>query len=166
MKKVLAISLLVFLLGYAVWEFQFKEPVIGLESGNAAPDFTLETIRGETVTLSDLKGKKVLLNFWATWCPPCREEMPAMEKIHEGYGESVVVLAVNFTSSESSRENVSQFVNDLELTFPVVLDNEGINADYQIFNYPTTYVLNEDGIIESKYVGGMTYDIMKNLLQL
>ncbi|MBD1379343.1 TlpA family protein disulfide reductase [Metabacillus arenae] len=166
MKRILAIGLLVFLIGYAVWfAIQPKDPKVGLESGNKAPDFELSTLDGEKVKLSELKGKKVLINFWATWCPPCRAEMPEMQKIHKKYKDEVVVLAVNFTSSEKNKEVVKTFANKLDLTFPIVYDEEGVNSTYDIFSYPTTYLVDEEGFIQKKYTGAMSYETMEGLIK-
>src|SRR5690625_5188421 len=106
MKKWIIILVIVGLVGWAVYDFaanqeaeEEEDPVVGLEKGNLAPDFELETIEGETVKLSDYRGEKVMLNFWATWCPPCRAEMPDMQKFHENHDEGVI-LAVNLTETE------------------------------------------------------------------
>lgn len=137
----------------------------GLQVGDTAPDFTLETLEGEKVSLSDFKGKKVFLNYWATWCPPCREEMPEMQRFQEAYGEEVVILAVNGTGSEKSIENVATFVEDGGYTFPVLLDKElSLNQDYQIISIPTTYFIGTDGTIqEPRIVGPMTYEDMEKM---
>ncbi|WP_027954303.1 TlpA family protein disulfide reductase [Halobacillus kuroshimensis] len=137
----------------------------GLQVGDTAPDFTLETLEGEKVSLSDFKGKKVFLNYWATWCPPCREEMPEMQRFQEAHGEEVVILAVNGTGSEKSVENVAAFVEDGGYTFPVLLDKElSLNQDYQIISIPTTYFIGTDGTIqEPRIVGPMTYEDMEKM---
>ncbi|TGB04658.1 peroxiredoxin family protein [Halobacillus salinus] len=148
-----------------------------LKVGETAPDFTLETLSGQTVTLSELKGQKVFLNFWATWCPPCKEEMPEMEKFQQEYGDEVTVLAINGTAGEQGMEradkieNVKQFVQDGGFTFPVLLDMElsVTSEQYQVISIPTTYFIGTDGVIQKpKKVGPMTYDFMvemKNALE-
>ncbi|SFK29254.1 Peroxiredoxin [Halobacillus dabanensis] len=134
----------------------------GLEVGEKAPDFTLQTLEGETVKLSDYRGKKVFLNYWATWCPPCREEMPEMQRFHEAYEDEVVILAVNGTGSEKSRENVRKFVEEGGYTYPILMDKElELNQMYQIISIPTTYFIGTDGVIqEPRIVGPMTYEMM------
>lgn len=166
MKKVLAISILIFLVGYAVYfAVNPGSPKVGVSEGSAAPDFELETLSGDTMSLSSLKGKKVMINFWATWCPPCRSEMPDMQKIQNEHGGDVVVLAVNLTSSESSVKNVDSFVKELGLTFPVLLDEEGeINKQFEVLSYPTTYFVDEEGVIQTKFVGALSYDQMSEFL--
>jgi peroxiredoxin len=166
MKKVLAISLLVFLVGYAI--FQAINPTnakVGITEGNIPPDFELMTLDGEKMSLSSLEGKKVILNFWATWCPPCRKEMPDMQKIHDDYEGEVVVAAVNLTSSEKNIDSVKHFVDELGLTFPVLLDEDGkINKQFEVLSYPTSYIVNEDGVITTKFAGAMTYEQMQDFI--
>ncbi len=134
----------------------------GLKVGQEAPDFTLETLQGETVKLSDFKGKKVFLNYWASWCPPCRDEMPEMQRFHEEFEDEVVILAVNGTGSEDNLNDVKDFVIEGGFSFTVLLDQElEINQLYQIISIPTTYFIGTDGVIqEQRIVGPMTYDYM------
>lgn len=166
MKKILAISILVFLIGYAIYNTVIPSNAkVGVTEGNEAPDFELTTLDGEKMSLSDLKGKKVLLNFWATWCPPCRSEMPDMQKIYDEYEDEVVIAAVNLTSSESSVDTVESFVKELNLTFPVFLDEKGkVNSEYEVLSYPTSYFIDQEGIIKTKFVGALSYDQMKKLI--
>ncbi|TXC91777.1 redoxin domain-containing protein [Metabacillus litoralis] len=166
MKKILAISILVFLIGYAIYNTVIPSNAkVGVTEGNAAPDFELTTLDGEKMSLSDLKGKKVLINFWATWCPPCRSEMPDMQQIYDEYDDDVVIAAVNLTSSESSVDTVESFVNELSLTFPILLDEKGkVNNEYEVLSYPTSYFIDEEGIIKTKFVGALSYDQMKKLI--
>lgn len=135
---------------------------IGIRKGEQAPDFQLYDLAGNPVKRSDYLGKKVLLNFWATWCPPCRAEMPQMEKFHAEYGEDIAVLAVNLTDTEKNPQHVAGFVSEYALTFPVILDEQGEVADlFKIFAYPTTYVLDRDGVIRSIHQGAIDYRTMK-----
>jgi len=166
MKKVLAISILVFLIGYAIYfAINPNSPKIGVSEGSAAPDFELDTLSGDSMSLSSLKGKKVIINFWATWCPPCRSEMPDMQKIQDEHNGDVVVLAVNLTNSESSIDTVDKFVSELGLTFPVLLDQKGqINNQFEVLSYPTSYFVDEEGVIQTKFVGALTYDQMNEFL--
>jgi peroxiredoxin len=166
MKKILAISILVFLVGYAIfYAINPTDAKVGVTEGNAAPDFELMTLDGEEMSLSSLQGKKVILNFWATWCPPCRAEMPDMQKIQDKYEGEVVIAAVNFTSSEKNVDTVKSFINELDLTFPVLLDEKGkINNQFEVLSYPTTYIIDENGIITTKFVGAMSYEQMEDLL--
>ncbi len=138
----------------------------GIEKGQKAPDFELQDLQGRKVKLSDYQGKMVLLNFWATWCPPCKLEMPHMEKFYQAFKQDgdLVVLAVDATTTERSVDNVVQFSKDYGLSFPVVLDAKGEVSDkYQITAFPTSYVIDAEGIIHGKVQGAMNYDMMKQL---
>ena len=124
--------------------------------GFLAPDFTLDTLDGKRVALSELRGKVVVINFWATWCLPCREETPALEKSYAQYKDSgVVILGVNLTDQDSIRE-VESFVQEFRLTYPILLDRDGTvsNTLYQIRGLPTTFFVNREGIIRTAVVGG------------
>ncbi|MBU9674395.1 TlpA family protein disulfide reductase [Planococcus sp. CP5-4] len=135
----------------------------GLSVGQAAPDFTLTDQNGETVKLSDYQGKKVILNFWATWCPPCRAEMPHMQEFHENNADGdVEVLAVNLTAQDNGDEAIQSFIDQFGLTFSIPMDETGSTAQtYQIRTVPTTYILNTKGEIAQKIVGPMDEQIMK-----
>jgi peroxiredoxin len=125
------------------------------QKGFAAPDFALETLEGETIALSDLRGQVVALNFWASWCAPCRLEMPAIEQVYRSFGDlGLVVLAVN-TTDQDSIGAAQDFVNEFNLTFPILLDRAGDAARlYEIYGLPTTYFIDRQGIIQEVVVGG------------
>lgn len=132
---------------------------IGLREGNFAPDFELETLAGETVSLSDYRGQRVMLNFWASWCAPCRLEMPDMQKFYEA--DDVVILGVNLTQTKSEADNVQDFVDEFGLTFPILLDVESAVAMlYSIQPIPTTYMIDSNGRIQDKSFGPMNYEMM------
>ncbi|TFB23115.1 redoxin domain-containing protein [Filobacillus milosensis] len=132
---------------------------VGLEIGSEAPDFELETLDGETVKLSDYRGKRVMINFWATWCPPCRAEMPDMQKFYEE--KDVVILAVNLFETESSIQDVHDFKEDFELSFQIPIDKKGdVSTEYQILPIPTSYFVDSNGIIQHKSMGAMNYEMM------
>ena len=109
-------------------------------------DFTLRDLSGESHTLSNYSGSVVFLNFWATWCPPCREEMPSMQSLYERYGDDgLVMLAVNLLESEPE---ASDFVEHFGYTFPVLLDLDGrAGTTYAVRAIPTTYIINRRGQI-------------------
>ncbi|MGE7674286.1 peroxiredoxin family protein [Lysinibacillus sp. NPDC094403] len=131
-----------------------------------APDFELKTLKGETVRLSDYVGKKVILNFWATWCPPCKEEVPHMQKIYEEYkNQGIEILAVNVTNKDKGEEAVAQFVKEHGLTFEVLLDEEGfVGSKYQVFTLPTTYMIDTKGNMIDIIEGPMNEALMKELI--
>lgn len=142
---------------------------LGLDINEFAPDFELENLAGEKVKLSDYKGKKVILNFWATWCPPCRVEMPFMQNYYEEYKDSsnVEILAVNMTKIErgDKLENVQKFVDENSLTFPILMDKDGEIMDlYRVRAYPTTYILNTEGMVTDRVVSSLDEKIMKELI--
>lgn len=142
-------------------------PQVGLGQDDLAPDFSLSLISGEEVTLSDYLGKKVILNFWATWCPPCRAEMPDMQAFYEQADEEVEILAVNLTKSEQSIEDIESFLTELGITFPILLDEESdIAAMYQAIAIPTTYFIDTKGTIQGKWIGPMNYDLMVKQIEL
>ncbi|HSK87686.1 MAG TPA: TlpA disulfide reductase family protein [Anaerolineales bacterium] len=125
------------------------------QQGFLAPDFELKTPEGETVRLSDLRGQAVLVNLWATWCPPCRAEMQSIEKVYQEYKEQgFTVLAVNMTYQDDPSA-VMPFVDDQGLTFPILLDETGEVGDaYQLQSLPSSYFIGRDGIINEVVIGG------------
>lgn len=136
----------------------------GLMVGQLAPDFTLETLDGKKLRLMDLRGKKVLLNFWASWCAPCKEEMPVMQNVYEKHkDQNIEIVAVNLTFGREKISQVEKFVNNYELTFPIPLDIEAeVQDKYQIYPIPTSYFINEKGFIHSKYFGPMDEEYIIN----
>jgi len=125
------------------------------QAGFAAPDFTLKTPTGEEYTLSELKGNAVLVNLWATWCPPCRAEMPAIEKMYQEYkDQGFVVLAVDMTYQDDPA-NVAPFIQKYGLTFPVLLEETGdVAALYQLRSLPSSFFINRAGVIQEIVIGG------------
>jgi peroxiredoxin len=141
---------------------QFLPP---LQKPFAAPDFTLQGEDGNTYRLSDYRGNVVVLNFGATWCPPCRYEMPSMERAHKKLqGEKIVLLAINVGESE---DKVFEFTGQYPVTFPLLLDTEGaIIRKYQVIGMPTTFVIDPRGIVTHRAVGSREWDDEQLLAQL
>ncbi|RUS45697.1 redoxin domain-containing protein [Cohnella sp. AR92] len=139
----------------------------GIRKGQLAPDFQLSDRAGNPVRLSDFRGRTVFVNFWATWCPPCKAEMPHMQRVYEEYKEQdVVILSVNLTTTEKKAAAVDHFVSEYGLTFPVVLDADGtVKQLYQVTAYPTTYVLDKQGIIRNKFTGAINDETMKQVIR-
>ncbi|PFG12020.1 TlpA family protein disulfide reductase [Bacillus sp. es.036] len=132
---------------------------VGINKGQIAPNFKLQTLNGEAVQLSDYRGKRVIVNFWATWCPPCRAEIPDFQKLYEK--KDVEILAVNLTETEESTEGVEEFVKEFEMTFPVVMDvNSDVSNTYQVSAYPTSYMIDSNGRIQFVAMGALNYDLM------
>ncbi|WP_087971441.1 TlpA family protein disulfide reductase [Oceanobacillus rekensis] len=192
-KKIFGISLLLVLAGIVIGNFieqkyvEEEEPYIydvtgdtnvqggaiapkesiGLEAGEVAPDFELETLDGQQFKLSDLKGKKVILNFWYTWCPPCRDEMPEMQEFYDEYSDEVEIIAVNLTYMEKSEQDVHDFIDEFSFTYSVPLDRDQTVADeYKIHAAPISYFIGTDGIIqEPRKIGPMDYEFMEEMVQ-
>lgn len=177
MKKWIVIVVIVGLLGYAVYDFTADKSSagdtsvdtevgevgegseVGLNKGNIAPNFELETLDGETVNLKDYRGEKVIVNFWATWCPPCREEMPDMQKFHEEH--DAAILAVNLTETEQSKSQIDSFLEEYGITFTVLSDaDSNVSALYSASALPTSYLINTKGEVHNIAIGALTYEMM------
>ncbi len=124
-------------------------------AGFKAPDFNLQTLDGQTVTLSSLRGQAVMINLWASWCPPCRQEMPEILRAYEAHrDQGFTVLAVN-TTFQDNETDVRAFVREFGLTFPVVLDPTGsMSRRSQLRALPTTFFVDRRGAIQEVVVGG------------
>lgn len=135
-------------------------PRTGVKEGALAPDFTLESLDGSQVSLADFRGRPVLINFWATWCGPCRVEMPYIQAAYERYKEQeFVVLAVDI---QETKPQVEAFAQEFSLTFPVLLDETGkVTATYKVLGVPTSIFVDRAGIISYIYPGAMTEAILE-----
>jgi len=122
-------------------------------AGRPAPDFTLQTVDGQRFTLSELRGQVVILNFWATWCPPCRAEMPALQEVYQAHrDDELIVLAVDQDEEPSL---VESFRQELNLTFPLLLDpNYLVSDQYRVGLLPTTFFIDRRGVIRDVVLGG------------
>ncbi len=127
----------------------------GDQQGQAAPDFTLLSPEGETISLSDYAGQVVLVNTWATWCPPCKAEMPTLNAFYEAHKEDgLVVLAVN---SQEEADTVRRFIQANGFSFPVLLDSQGeVMSRYNVRGLPTSFVIDRDGSIKYVHTGEIT----------
>lgn len=130
--------------------------------GELAPDFTLVDLDGKEVSLSDFRGKYVLINFWATWCQYCDLEMPDLDRLYKE-NEDLVVLAVNV---QEEKGVVEDYIKKGGYTFPVVLDEEGyVSLTYLVSSYPTSYFVDKEGILLGGVPGMMTYEQMVQILE-
>lgn len=145
---------------FAAWE----QPKLGheltaLPKPLPAPEFKLTDMDDEPHSLSDYRGKVVLLNFWATWCPPCRREMPSMERLHKSMDENeFVVLAVN---QMETPDHVFAYAGQLEVdpTFTILFDNNSaVSQAYQVTGLPTSYLIDKQGMLRYRAVGGREFD--------
>ena len=125
-----------------------------LTVGKPAPDFSLPNLDDKTVKLSDYRGKVIFLNFWATWCKPCREEMPSMEVMHKSLEkDGLVVLAVSL-DRVTTKKDIPPFIKSMNLTFPVLVDSWGqTDKRYKLMGVPETYIIDQDGILREKVIG-------------
>ncbi|AMX83743.1 alkyl hydroperoxide reductase [Geobacillus subterraneus] len=163
MRKWLLVLLFLAVTGYGLWDAMAaekpngtSETEIGPEIGHAAPDLTMPTLGGEPVKLSDLRGKAVVLNFWTSWCPPCKKEMPELEKFYKQHGREVMLLAVHLTTQDTL-DNAERFVKSGKLTLPVAFDVRGEALhQYRVQTIPTTYIIDPNGVIRQKIVGPVT----------
>lgn len=152
-RKLLRVFLLflIFVLGgYAILSTIFDEDVI--QKGDVAPNFTAINLEGDTVSLDDFRGKGVILNFWASWCDPCKREMPRIDDAYNaGIIDNVEFLAINY---KEAKITVDTFARQYEINFPILMDPDGTLSDrYNVFNLPATFVIDKDGKIVDRVVG-------------
>lgn len=140
--------------GYFFWQSRKAPP---LEVGDTAPDFTLQLMKGGEASLSDYRGKVVLLNIWATWCNPCREEMPYMEQLYQNMkGKPFEILAASIDTRGST--DVEPFVRKLGLTFPIMLDSDKkVNNMYQATGVPESFIIDKNGIVRDHILGPVNW---------
>jgi thiol-disulfide isomerase/thioredoxin len=140
-----------------------SEWVKSVAVGDLSPDFELEDTKGNKVSLSDLRGKVVLVNFWATWCPPCIEEMPSMERLNEVVaGDDFVMLAIN--TEENGPSIVPAFLKKTPYTFPILYDNKGVvQKRYGVFKFPESFIVNKDGTVAEKIIGPLDWSSLKTI---
>lgn len=150
------------------------DPLDGVDPGgdepdadaNLAPAFTLETLSGEQVSLAEHRGKVVLVNFWATWCLPCREEMPLFEELRATIGtDDFEILAISL--DEEPREAIPAFLEEIgELSYPLLLGTREVVDDYQIgIGIPATYIVNREGRVVETLIGGQDLDVFEPLVR-
>jgi peroxiredoxin len=128
-----------------------------IERGSVAPGFTLARLDGGEVSLAELRGRVVLINFWATWCEPCRQEMPAMERLYHRHREAgFELLAI---SVGEAPEPVRAFRDELGLSFPILLDRDkAVSNAYQTYRFPESYLVDREGLVVERYVGPREWD--------
>jgi peroxiredoxin len=146
--------------GYMIAEVGLVAPEINAQ----APPFSLTTVNGTPITLEDLRGQPVILNFWATWCVPCRVEMPILQRFYERHGESgVQVLAVNLGEHASAIEAWAQ---EMQLTYPLLLDPQLTLAQrYHLRGQPSTYIIGPEGVISHIFYGPFTEEALTRALE-
>jgi peroxiredoxin len=118
----------------------------------AAPDFTLQDLSGKKVSLSGLKGSVVLLEFWATWCPPCRSSIPGLERLHKAYGgKGLTILAISV--DDGGWDNVSNFIAEHKITYSVLKGTDEVSTKYLVRMIPAMYLVDKQGIVRKQYMG-------------
>ncbi len=134
------------------------------QSGAAAPNFTLKDLSGKTVKLSDFKGKPVLIEFWATWCPPCRLSVPGIEKLHKTYSsKGLVVLGISL--DQDDWDSVKAFADKNGVTYTVLKGDDDVMAKYQVRTIPMMIVMNKEGMIFKRYLGFDGEDALEKDIQ-
>jgi peroxiredoxin len=154
-RSVLFISIL--LLSAIAYSYTDGTALAEMPTNIPAPDFTLQDIDGNTHRLSDYRGKVVVINFWATWCPPCREEMPAMQRAWEIIQkEDMVMLGINLGEDE---DTIFAFTANYPVEFPLLMDEDSsATREWPVAGLPTTYIVDPDGNVAFRAVGGRAWD--------
>jgi cytochrome c biogenesis protein CcmG/thiol:disulfide interchange protein DsbE len=156
------IAVIAIVLGLMVWAaawharqtMQSRAQLSGSVAGKAAPDFALKDVAGKTVHLSDFKGKAVLLNFWATWCPPCKEEIPWFVDLQQKYGQQGLQVVGIATDDDAKPQEIEAFARNLGVNYPVLLSNDKVEGEYGgIEALPTTFYIGRDGKIVKRVFG-------------
>ena len=139
-------------------EVKDSKIITGIEIGNKIPDFVLYDLKLNKIEASEFKGKPIILNFWATWCPPCREEMPSIESFYKKNKEKgIEVVAVSV--DQDSKEKVAEFIKNKGYSFPIYYDYGAIlSRTFFIRSIPTTYFIDRNGIIIDKKIGGFDWN--------
>jgi peroxiredoxin len=169
---VISISLVGFILIQGKKSFFNLPNRVQVKPGLPAPKFTFPGLDGKMVSLDDYKGKVVLLNIWATWCPPCRDEMPSMERMYQVLkGEDFVLIAISIDASGA--KVVAPFVREYKLSFPVLLDTNGKSQTlFETTGIPESFIIDKEGILYQKIIGPRDWDspetilFIRNLIQM
>jgi thiol-disulfide isomerase/thioredoxin len=166
-RSLLVVLLLSFFVApaFALSERPQELPAGSLEAGRTAPNFTLKTLDGDAVSHLQFRGKVVFLNFWASWCPPCRAEMPAMNRLNEVFSNrDFVMLAVN---TEQDKDVVEDFLSSHPHDFTVLLDPQGAAQNlYQVFRFPETFLLDKEGRIVERFLGARDWSAVEFLKRI
>lgn len=162
-------GLVLLLAGLVAAGWVVRDRFLPVEVGTRAPNFAARDMQGRPVTLEELRGEVVLLNIWATWCGPCREEMPSLQRLHEELGdEGLHVVAVSIDGGPATagdpRQVVGDFVREMELDFPVWLQPSGeIQQAYRTTGVPESFLIDREGTIVKKVLGAVEWDSEANV---
>ena len=151
--RYLVLIVLLVLIGGGTYIYSNLPSTTAVIVGDVAPDFQLEDTKGNTFTLSELRGKVVMVNFWATWCPPCKEEMPSMVKLNKFMAEEdFVMLAIN--TEKNGRSVVPAFLKQNPHDFTVLYDDKGtVQKQYGVYKFPESFIVDKDGTVDQKIIG-------------
>jgi len=157
MKKTYIILFLI-TLGFALCSCSKKDhqPIAesSVEVGSVAPDFVLKDTAGNDTALSSLRGKVVLLEFWATWCPPCKESIPELVELDKKYRErGFMVLGISLDTDSDAAAKVARFSSSHGITYPVLIADENVSMTYKVMSIPTSFLIGKDGTIIASYIG-------------
>ncbi|AZU63195.1 thiol-disulfide oxidoreductase ResA [Neobacillus mesonae] len=158
------LAVLVAAVAYTLYANFMKDHAEKVAVGSLAPDFVLTDMQGNKHKLSDYKGQGVFLNFWGTWCPPCKKEMPYINnQYHQFKDKGVQVLSVNIQESELA---VNQFADRYKLDFPIVIDTDKeVMTTYGIDNLPATFLIDKDGKVVKSTTGEMSEDMVRDFME-
>jgi peroxiredoxin len=167
-----AVVLLIAVFGTAIWLLSTPPPTntgqlaVGLNVGNIAPNFEMIDVRtNKPVQLASLRGKPVLINFWGTWCPPCRQEMPAMQALYNKHKDEMVMLGVSMESRGDNPQVVKSFVDQAKYTWTFIHDSDfSVATQYQAYSIPSSYFIDKDGVIRARHIGAMDTTQMEGYL--
>ncbi len=145
-------------------EYELKSQEIK-SADSLTPDFNLPTLEGGQITLSELRGKVVVIDFWATWCPPCREEIPGFIKLYDQYkDEGLEIIGISLDTGEKSK--LSAFVKEWKINYPIVIGDDNVTRDYGgIRAIPTTFIIDKKGAIREKHIGYTLEKIFKEEIE-
>lgn len=154
---------IIFLLATAIWiwfsripgDFLPPDSITAPQVGFKSPDFSLVTLSGSDFNLNDFAGKPLVINFWASWCPPCRAEMPAFQEAFQEYSDTDLVFAAINATHQDSLQDVEEFIKNHALTFLIPLDKNGsVSRNYNVHSLPTTFFVDRQGLITKILIGG------------
>ena len=172
MKKLLALLLALIMLlccgcGAEKEESEEKTQTTTEEAVDLAPELNVYDREGNPVSLADMKGKPVIINFWATWCGPCKSELPAFQRAYETYGEDIVFMMVDMVSGRTeTKAGAIEYVDGQGFTFPLYFDeDETAVVNYDITAVPATFVIDAKGQVVKSHVGAMSFDELEALLK-
>jgi peroxiredoxin len=165
MRYLIMIVLLV-LVGGGVYIYSNLPSSTTVVAGDMAPDFQLEDTKGNRISLSSLRGKVVMVNFWATWCPPCIEEMPSMDRLNKFMAEEdFVMLAIN--TEKDGRIVMPEFLKKTPYDFPILYDDQGtVQQQYGVYKFPESFIVGKDGTVVEKIIGPLDWSSPKTVAYL